>query len=170
PASTPPDDLRAIMPPLAPSPRIGAPSYPSDRVRFPTLTTAVNCSSAERGCTVPPRGCGQLGSRWSITGQRGSSPLLHVEAELDHVTVLHDVLFALHPGLSGRAGGGDGPLGHQILVRHDLGLDEALLEVRVDHPGGLRCGGALADGPGAGLLGAGGEERLQPERVEADAD
>ena len=58
---------------------------------------------------------------------------------------------------------------HQVVEGDHLGLDEALLEVGVDHAGGLGSGGALADRPGPRLLGAGGQVGLQAEGVEADA-
>src|SRR5262249_28671691 len=44
------------------------------------------------------------------------------------------------------------------------GADEALLEVGVDHAGRLGSERALADRPGADLLLAGGEVRLQAEQ------
>ena len=92
-----------------------------------------------------------------------------VEAELHHVAVGHHVVLALDAGLAGGARGGDGAGGDEVVERDDLGLDEALLEVGVDHAGGLRGGPALVDRPGARLLGAGGQVGLQAERVEADA-
>src|SRR5436190_802900 len=63
---------------------------------------------------------------------------------------------------------GHRPGGHQLVEGDDLGLDEAALEVGVDDAGGLRCRPALADGPGPGLLGAGGQVGLQAEGGEAD--
>ena len=92
-----------------------------------------------------------------------------VEAELHHVPVLHHVVLALHAGLALRAGLGDRAGLDQVVEGDDLGLDEALLEVGVDDTGGLGGGGALLDGPGAGLLGAGRQVGLQAEGVEADA-
>src|SRR5665647_2176346 len=97
-------------------------------------------------------------------------PLSYVsDAKLDDVAVGHDVVLALDAGLACGAGGGDGAEGDEVVVRDDFGLDEALLEVRVDDAGGLGGGGALADRPGAGLLGAGREVALQAEGLEADA-
>ena len=94
---------------------------------------------------------------------------LHVEAELHHVAVLHHVVLALHAGLALGAGLGDRARLDQVVEGDDLGLDEALLEVGVDDAGRLGGGGALLDGPGAGLLGAGRQVGLQAEGVEADA-
>ena len=57
----------------------------------------------------------------------------------------------------------------EVVVRDDLGLDEAALEVGVDDARGLRRGGALLDLPGVDLLGPRRQVGLQPERVEPDA-
>src|SRR5690606_37674816 len=93
-----------------------------------------------------------------------------VELELDHVAVGHDVVLALHAYLAGRAGSRHRAGRHQVVVRDDLGLDEATLEVAVDHPGRLRGGGADRDGPRPRLLRPGGEERLQAQRAETHPD
>ena len=53
------------------------------------------------------------------------------------------------------------PMLLEIVERVDLRADEALLEVGVDHAGRLGRGGTLADRPGADLLLAGREVRLQ---------
>ena len=55
-------------------------------------------------------------------------------------------------------------VGDEVVEGDDLGADEALLEVGVDHAGGLRRGGALVDRPGAHFLLAGGEVGLQAEQ------
>src|SRR5688572_31818004 len=47
--------------------------------------------------------------------------------------------------------------GDVVVIRRDLGADEAALEIGVDHAGGLRRGGAGRYGPGAHLLRPGGE-------------
>ena len=65
-------------------------------------------------------------------------------------------------------------LGHgagldQVVEGDHFGLDEAALEVGVDHAGGLRGGVALVDGPGPRFLGPGRQVGLQAEGVEADA-
>src|SRR4249919_1101720 len=93
---------------------------------------------------------------------------LNVEAELHHVAVLHDVLLALDAGLALAAGLGDRAALDEVAEGDDLRLDEALLEVGVDHTGGLGGGGALLDRPGPGFLGAGGEVALQAEGLVAD--
>src|SRR5262249_30529861 len=87
-------------------------------------------------------------------------------AELDHVAVLHDVVLALDACLPRGPRGGDRPGGDQVVVGHDLGLDEAPLEVAMDHPGRLGCRRPDADRPGPGFLWPGGQERGQPERGE----
>ena len=83
---------------------------------------------------------------------------------------MHDVVLAFDADLAGGAGGLHGAGGHEVVVRDDLGLDEAALEVGVDDAGRLGSGRADRDRPGAGLLRPGGEERLQAEGVEADPD
>ena len=55
----------------------------------------------------------------------------------------------------------------EVGERVDLRADEALLEVGVDHAGGLGAGRALADRPRADLLLAGREVRLQAEQAVA---
>src|SRR6188472_1406874 len=97
--------------------------------------------------------------------ERGSD----VEAELDDVAVVHDVILALETCLATVPGLQDGAGVDQIDERDDLGLDEALLEVGVDHARGLRRLPALADRPRARFLRACRQVRLQAERVEADA-
>src|SRR5690606_18734886 len=76
----------------------------------------------------------------------------HVEPELDHIAVVHDVLLALHADLACRAGIGHGAGSHEVVVGHDLGLDEATLEVRVDDARRLRRRRALRDRPRARFL------------------
>ncbi|GAB3815905.1 hypothetical protein GCM10027605_64060 [Micromonospora zhanjiangensis] len=77
---------------------------------------------------------------------------------------------ALDPDPAGGLRGGHRTGVHQVLVRDDLGLDEAALEVGVDDPGGLRRGRADRDGPGPGLLRPGRQVRLQAQGAEADPD
>src|SRR4051812_48033962 len=80
-----------------------------------------------------------------------------VEAEQQHVAVLHDIVLAFGPHLASVLGPGFAAELHEIVVGDGLRADEASLEVRVDLArgfGGLR---ASVSGPGAGLLGAGRE-------------
>src|SRR5215813_13969573 len=97
----------------------------------------------------------------------GGPQALHVEAELDHVAVLHDVVLALDAGLARGARRRYRPGRDQVVVGDDLGLDEAALEVAVDHAGRLRGGRPDGDLPGPRLLGPSGQERGQPQRAEA---
>src|SRR6478735_4311169 len=113
-----------------------------------------------------------------LTERRASAPAARpvarvggsiVEAELHDVAVLHDVVLAFEARLALRArldyrAGRD-----EVVERDDLGLDEALLEVGVDHTGRLRGLPALADRPGASLLRTRRELGLEAEGVEADA-
>src|SRR5690606_18707093 len=100
---------------------------------------------------------------------RSASITLYVKPEFDHVAVLHDVVLALQARLALGSGLGHGTGGDEVLERDDLGLDEALLEVGVDDTGRLGRLPALADRPGARLLGARRQIGLQPQGVEADA-
>ena len=88
---------------------------------------------------------------------------------LHHVAIAHDVLLALHAHLAGRLGRDHRAIAHEVVERDDFGLDEAALEVGVDHARRLWCGPTLMDGPGARLLWSGGEIGLQAECAEADA-
>src|SRR3954452_25608644 len=127
-----------MRPPEAPGPR-SPPKQPDPATRAEILADCVRTGRAH----TP-----------SDLRQRAD---LHVEAELDDVPIRHHVVLALHTYLARRLRGGHRPSGDEVVERHDLGLDEALVEVRVDHAGRLGGGGALPDGPGAGLLWAGGQ-------------
>lgn len=93
--------------------------------------------------------------------------MLNVELELHDVAIGHDVVLAFLADLAGGAGVGHGAGGVEVVEGDDFGLDEALLKVGVDNTGGLRCGGALADGPRSGFLRASGQVGLQAQGVEA---
>ena len=57
-----------------------------------------------------------------------------------------------------------------VVIGDDFGADEAAFEIGVDDAGGLRCGVALVDGPGAHFLDAGSEVGLQAEQGIGGAD
>ena len=61
-------------------------------------------------------------------------------------------------------------VGDEIRIGNGLGANEATLEVGVDHAGGHGCGVAPMDRPGAHLLFAGREVRLEAEQMIAGAD
>ena len=95
---------------------------------------------------------------------------LLAEEDLQHVPVAH---------LVGLAFGAQAPvlacLGHraerdEVLVRHGLGSDEALGEVRVDRPGRLDRRRSVRDRPGAALVRAGGQERDEAEQSVGQRD
>src|SRR3546814_17736886 len=94
---------------------------------------------------------------------------LHVEAEVEDVAVLYQVLRAFDPHLAGFLGAGFAVAGDEVGARDGLGADEAALEVGVDLTGRFRGLGAAAHGPGACPLGAVGEEGRQVEQVGAGA-
>jgi hypothetical protein len=87
-----------------------------------------------------------------------------------HVAVDDDVLLALEAQLAGGLHGGLGLVLLDGLVGHDLGADEAALEVRVDLAGRAGRLGAAADGPGAHFLLAAGEVRDHVQHGVAGAD
>src|SRR5665811_1957352 len=62
----------------------------------------------------------------------------HVEAELDHVAVGHDVVLAFHAHLAGCLRRSHGPGRDEVIKGDDLSLDETPLEVGVDDAGRLR--------------------------------
>ena len=94
----------------------------------------------------------------------------NVEAEFNDIAILHDVFLAFDAEFGLFLRFGHGTAGNQILVRNDLGGNEAALEVSVDDTG--RAGGFVAgvDGPGSGFLDTGGEVGSQPEQVIHRAD
>src|SRR5688572_17016972 len=87
----------------------------------------------------------------------------HVEAEQQHVAVVHDVILALLPHHALLLHPLPATVRDEVGVARRLGLDEAALEVGVDDPRRLRRGVAAVNGPGAHLLFAGREVGLEPE-------
>src|SRR5260370_17099768 len=81
----------------------------------------------------------------------------HIKAEMHHVAVLDDVIGAFEPHLAGILGALLAAAGDKIGVGDGFGPDKASLEIGVDDRGGLWRLGAAGHGPGARLLGAGGE-------------
>ena len=77
---------------------------------------------------------------------------LYVEAEVDHVAVLHDIVLTLTAELPFFLGGVDAAVLHHVIVGDYLGTDETALNVGVDLTGCLRRLGTLADGPCTALV------------------
>src|SRR3990170_9072408 len=92
------------------------------------------------------------------------------EAHVEDVALADDVVLALDAQLAVVLRLFHRADGDELVVADDLGPDEAALEVRVDHAGGLGCLRAVADLPRAGLVLAGREERDEVERPVARAD
>ena len=88
---------------------------------------------------------------------------------MDHVAILDDVFLAFLTPLAGFLCPGLAPARDEVFVTDDLGLDEAALEIGMDHAGGLRGGGSLSHGPGTDFLLARGEIGVQPEQLVAGA-
>src|SRR5450755_4563297 len=99
-----------------------------------------------------------------------SCPPSHVEAEVHHVAVAHHVVLALDGQLARLARSRLAAELHVVLPPDDLGLDEALLEVRMDDARGAGGLAPATDGPGAHLGLAGGEGPDAAEQLEARAD
>src|SRR5690606_19240392 len=112
-------------------------------------------------CRATPGAAGAPRPRGGPAGQTPSD----IEPEQHHVAVLDDVVLALHAVEPLLTGGSDRAAGDQVVVRHGLGLDEAPLEVRVNHAGGLRRRVTGTDRPRAHLLLARREVRPQAEQV-----
>src|SRR5687768_9930128 len=71
---------------------------------------------------------------------------------MHHVAVGDDVFLALEPQLADVARAGLAAALDVVVERDGLGADEAALEVRMDHAGGLGGARAFRHGPGARLL------------------
>ena len=91
-------------------------------------------ASAPRGIDAP-KGAGRFAPMWSrrITSVhwQGTDPL-HIEAEQDNIPILDHIFLALGADQALFPGSGHGAAGHQILIGHHLGPDEAPLKVGVD--------------------------------------
>src|SRR5207302_8961570 len=91
-------------------------------------------------------------------------PALDVEAEQQNVAVLHQVVPPLAPHQSLFPRSLVRPHAREIGERHGLGADEAALEIRMDFARRVERRAAAVHGPGAHLVFAHGEERLQAEQ------
>src|SRR3546814_12556534 len=75
-----------------------------------------------------------------------------VEEEVQHVAVLDDVFLAFLAQPPSRGGAGFALVLDEVVVADRLGADEAFLEIAVDHPCRLRCGGTALQLPSAHFL------------------
>mgnify|MGYP001562718542 CR=1 FL=1 len=91
----------------------------------------------------------------------------NIELEVNNITILDNVSLTLLPVLPRRLNWRHRLLAVaevvEVLVRYDLGLDEAALEVAVDNASCLRGVRSLLDRPAADLLLTGGEVILEAE-------
>src|SRR5438128_3445433 len=83
---------------------------------------------------------------------------LFIEAEVEQIVVLDDVLFGFQALFAGAFGLGFAAGLNKILKTNDLGTDEALLNVRVDGSGSFPGADAFADWPGAIFFAADGQK------------
>src|SRR5262249_49855402 len=125
---------------------------------------------------VPARASNGRGRAWTRAATRaaptisGACPPLHVEAEMEDVAVLDDVLRAFEAHPAGVLGALLAVIGDEVGVGDGLGADEAFLEVGVDDARRLRRLGAAADRPGARLLRSDREIGDEVEELVAGAD
>src|SRR6202008_2482861 len=91
-------------------------------------------------------------------------------AEVDHVAIEHDVVLALEAKLAMIAAGGDRTSREQMLVAHDLGADEAALDIGVDLAGCQLRRRVTRNRPGPTLVLPDREERDVAEQIVAGAD
>src|SRR5882724_6837492 len=95
---------------------------------------------------------------------------LHVEAEMHDVAVLHDIFLAFETEFARLARARFAIEGDIIVVSDRLGPDEAFFKIGVNDAGRAWRPRAFRHGPGARLLGSGGEKRDEPEQIIAGAD
>ena len=86
--------------------------------------------------------------------------VLNVELEQQHISILHDILLAFRSHIALLARILPSTISDECVECNCVRLDEAALEVGVDHSGGLRRGIAAMNGPRAHFLLAGSEIRL----------
>src|SRR5690606_18302691 len=111
----------------------------------PLARRRASASTHPRAPAVAPRRSSLDGRPSTVAPRRSTAavPLLSrrtdsdVEPEMDHVAVPDDVVLPLDGELPRLPTLGLAPQGDEILPPDDLRLDEAPLEIRVDHPGGL---------------------------------
>src|SRR5215472_6844510 len=89
---------------------------------------------------------------------------LDIEAEMHHVAVADDVFATFEPHLTGFLSALLALVLDVVGIGDDLRANEALLEIGVNYARGLRRGAALANGPRAHFLRAGGKKRLESQQ------
>src|SRR5947209_7775022 len=134
----------------------------ASRARFCLFESGWNSASSVKSTARSSTSCGRS---FAVAVPYWSSifGLLDVEAKMNHVAVAHHVLLALEAELARLLGALLPTVRDEVVVRGDLGTDEAALEVGVNHAGGLRRGGATRNRPRAHFLRTGGEIGLQAE-------
>lgn len=93
----------------------------------------------------------------------------NIEAKVHDIPVAHDVILSFAAQFAGFSGSLFAVTGHEIIVSDHLGTNKAALEIRMNDAGRARCRGLLRDGPGARLLGTGGEVGFEPKQAIAGA-
>ena len=96
--------------------------------------------------------------------------VLDVKPEKHNIPVLHHIILSFNPHKSLFLRGRVRAAVQKILIIHNLGLDKAALEIRVDLSGSLGRLGADLDGPGACLLLPGRQVADESENAVAGGD
>ena len=83
---------------------------------------------------------------------------------MQHIPVLHDVVFAFEAEDAFGAGVGFGAGFEQLVPADGFGADEVLLKIGMDRPGGLNGARVYRDGPGAAFVFTDREKGNQAEK------
>src|ERR1700730_16115971 len=89
---------------------------------------------------------------------------------MQHVAIRYEIVLSIEAEFAGLSRPRLAIEGNVIGISNGLGANKPLFEVRVNHPRRLRRPGSLWDSPRAGLLGAGGKKRDQPQQPVARVD
>src|SRR3984893_14235937 len=151
-------------------PPVGRRTMSTPNARQPSRLTTSNGWKYPRdrqaGCHWEKRSVGGVVPATTPSSRTSSTAMFHapwaagssrrrqrsdIETEETDVPVLDGVVASLEAYLAAFAGCQVGARGDQVIEGDDLRLDEATLDVAVDHPGGFRRRRPLANGPGPHL-------------------
>src|SRR5699024_1455023 len=103
-----------------------------------------------------------------LSSSKNEIKRLDRKPKLDHVAILHDVVFTLHPGLALGTRFSDRAGFNQVVKRDHFSFNETFFEVSVNHTGSLRSLPPLTNRPRTSLFRASCEISLQPERFKTN--
>src|SRR5262245_46542870 len=139
----------------------------------PSSITTISChdEAARNAVTTSPMAATSLNAGMiTVVSAVGVGGMSGGEAEVDHVSVLHDVLLAFEAHFAVVAAGRHRSAGDECIVCHDLGADEPAGDVAVNLAGGdLRLGPAR-NRPRAAFIVADGKKRHVAEQIVTGAD